>query len=253
MYVETEGIVLRQVKTVNSRRMVLLFSQRFGKISAGTGFTEKGKGKSALAMRPFTLGQYELYKGRDTYNINKAQAVKSYYAIGEDIDKYMASSYVLEWTEKILEPDNPSPAIYKQLIEFFDSIVERKKDYDTLILAYQIKVIKILGCMPELNCCSNCGKEAENKFFDIATGGIVCNECGKKLDSHRAEKLIYSVKFDIINTLRYLGNNPLSALENIGLKPDVAKALRDIIVKYSEYHLDVAKIKSQNFLNNIRR
>ncbi len=251
MYVETEGIVLRQVKTVNGRRMVLLFSQKFGKISCGTGFTEKGKGKSALAMRPFTLGQYELYKGRDSYNINKAQTVKSFYAIGEDIDKYMACSYVLEWTEKILQDNHPAPAVYKTLIDFFKAIMDRKKDFETLVIAYQVKVIKIMGSMPEVTCCSQCGGESQNNYFDIQSGGIVCDQCAKKTLAKSQEKLIYKVKFDIVNTLNYFEKKPISSLQKIGLKPSVIKPLQEILAKYSEYHLDIPKIKSESFFKDI--
>ena len=52
MFTETEGIVLKQVKIAGGRRIVLLFSEKYGKISTGTGLSEKGKGKNALAMRP---------------------------------------------------------------------------------------------------------------------------------------------------------------------------------------------------------
>ena len=88
MLTDTEGIVLRQIKTSYNRRMILLFSRRYGKISAGTSIGEKGRSKSALALRPFTYGRYELFKGRDSYNINSADVIKSFYGIGEDIDKY---------------------------------------------------------------------------------------------------------------------------------------------------------------------
>ena len=77
MITDTEGIVLRQTKTVNGRRMVLLFSRKLGKISLGTGVAEGGRNKSALAIRPFTYGRYEIFKGRDSYNLNGGQVIKS--------------------------------------------------------------------------------------------------------------------------------------------------------------------------------
>ena len=93
MLTDTEAIVLRQVKTVNGRRMLLLFSQKYGKISVGSNLTESGKNKSALPQRPFSYGRYELFKGRESYNLNRGQVIKSYYGIGEDLDKYMAASW----------------------------------------------------------------------------------------------------------------------------------------------------------------
>ena len=52
---DTEGIVLRQVKISYNRKMILLFSRKYGKISAGTNIGEKGKSRSSLAIKPFTL------------------------------------------------------------------------------------------------------------------------------------------------------------------------------------------------------
>ena len=40
MKFETEGIVLKQIKTVGGRRMIVLLSARYGKISAGSGINE---------------------------------------------------------------------------------------------------------------------------------------------------------------------------------------------------------------------
>ncbi|MBK5262736.1 MAG: DNA repair protein RecO, partial [Peptostreptococcaceae bacterium] len=120
MYIDTEGVILKQVKTVNGRKIVLLFSNKYGKISAGTSISEKGRSKSALAMHPFTHGKYELYKNRDSYNINGAEVIKSYYKIGEDVDKYMACSYVLEFTEKLALENQRAPELFRLLIDFLD-------------------------------------------------------------------------------------------------------------------------------------
>ena len=95
MYTDTEAVVLRQTKTLNGRRMITIFSQKYGKIGAGTSISEKGKNKSALALRPFCYGRYELFKGRETFNIQGAEVIESFYSLGEDVDKYFAASYAL--------------------------------------------------------------------------------------------------------------------------------------------------------------
>ena len=95
MITDTEGIVLRQTKASGGRRMISLFSKKFGKISVGTNLNEGGRNKTALAIRAFTYGRYELFKGRDSYNLNSGQVLKSYYSLGENLDKYMEASYVI--------------------------------------------------------------------------------------------------------------------------------------------------------------
>lgn len=43
MVTETDGIILRQTKIARDRKMLVLFTRKFGKISAGTGIRQSGK------------------------------------------------------------------------------------------------------------------------------------------------------------------------------------------------------------------
>ncbi len=179
MLTDTEGIVLRQVKTSYGRRMVLLFSKKYGKISAGTSIAEKGRNRSSLALRPFTYGRYEMFKNRESYNINSADVIRSYYGIGEDVDKYMNGAYVLEFTERILSDEVPAPGIFSLLIDFFDMLENRSRGIGTLVLAYQTKVLRYSGVMPQLDHCAVCGEKKPAAKFSIPDGGIICSDCLK--------------------------------------------------------------------------
>ena len=48
--------------------MITVLTKRYGKISAGTSINEGGKNKSALALRPFSYGRYDIFKNKDNYN-----------------------------------------------------------------------------------------------------------------------------------------------------------------------------------------
>lgn len=248
MLTDTEGIVLRQTKTSYGRRMILLFSKKYGKISAGTGINEKGRGKSSLALRPFTYGRYELFKNRDSYNINGADVIRSYYAIGEDVDKYMNGAYVLEFTERVLEEGVPSPGMFNLLIDFFDLLESRDRGIGTLVLAYQTKVLRYAGVMPQLEHCAVCGEKKQAAKFSIEDGGIICGDCMQDMENLETHTLIYDLKFGILDVLKYFMANPLKKLENIALKEDAGKLLQEIIRKYAAYYLDTSDLKSEKLI-----
>lgn len=248
MLTDTEGIVLRQVKTSYGRRMILLFSKKYGKISAGTGLNERGKGKSSLALRPFTYGRYELFKNRDSYNINGAEVLKSYYGIGEDVDKYMNGAYVLEFTERVLAEEVPSPGIFSLLIDFFDLLENRDKGIGTLVLAYQTKVFRYTGVMPQLERCAICGEEKPAFKFSVEEGGVICRDCFQAMENLGPYALIYDIKFGILDILKYFTVNPLKKLENIALKEDAGKLLQEIIREYAAYYLDASDLKSEKLI-----
>ena len=248
MYTDTEGIILRQVKTVNGRRMVLLFSRKYGKISAGTGINEKGRSKSALAMRPFTYGRYELFKNRDSYNINGAEVLKSYYKIGEDVDKYMCASYVLEFTDRILAEEAPATDLLSLLTDFLAALEKRGRKQETLVLAFEVKALALCGTMPELARCVRCGGSGGGfSAFSVKEGGVLCEKCRNNAAASKAA-LIYDADFGIVEVLRYFLDNPLSALEKIALDDKHLKALQRMIRSYADYHLDIGELKSEAFL-----
>lgn len=248
MYIETEGIILRQTKTVNGRKMIVLFSKKYGKISAGTGINEKGRGKSALAMRPFTFGRYELYKSRDSHNINSAETIRSFYALGEDIDKYMYASYVLEFTDKLLAEGKAAPRLFELLLEYFDAMSDRKKSYETLILAFQAKALYLMGVMPVTDRCAVCGGTLPAAAFSVAEGGIICAECRNNIGQDFNVSLLFDLNFGIVDILKFFIGNPLKSLEKITLKEEIQCSLAQIMREYCKYHLDIGNLKSESFL-----
>lgn len=248
MLTDTEGIVLRQIKTSYNRKMILLFTKKYGKISAGTSIGEKGRSKSSLALRPFTYGRYELFKNRDSYNINSAEALKSYYAIGEDVDKYMNGAYVLEFTERVLLEGVPAPGVFNLLLDFFDLLESRDKGVGTLVLAYQVKLFKYAGVLPQLDRCAVCGEEKPAYKFGVKEGGIICRDCWQNVQNYQSDTLIYDAEFGIVNILKYFTVNSLKNLKNLALKEDTGKMLQKLVREYAAYHLDTADLKSEKLV-----
>ena len=246
MHLSDEGIIFRQTKTGDGRRMILLFTKKYGKISVGAGAGERGKSRSSLALRPFTHGSYQIFQGRNYYNLDKAETIESYYSIGEDLDKYMYASYVLELTEKLIPEEVPQPGIFSLLIEFLAELSQRKKQYETLVLAYEVKVLRILGMFPELTACTSCGHKDNLHHFSVSSGGMVCDDCVK----NQRDSLIYSPKFDIVGILNYFALNSLRSFRKIALDDAVAGQLQTIIRDYISYHLDIGGLKSESIFMN---
>lgn len=252
MYVSSEGIVLKQVKAASGRRMVQILTPEYGLISAGSGLNERNaKSKSALAIRPFTYSRFELYRGRNYYDINSGEVIRSFYELGENIDKFVSASIALELTAKCLPEEMPQPALFSELREFLGELEKRSASFETLLLAYEVKLLSDLGMMPVLDRCASCGRDEESAF-SIRDGGTVCSECAEKAENkaeevHRAS-LIYRPGFGIVNVLKYFNRKPISAFQKVALDVDTAEELQTIIRGYIAYHLDVGTLKSESML-----
>ena len=246
MVTETDGLILRQIKLPDDRRMLVLFTRKFGKISAGTSIRLNGKNKSSLALRAFTHGRYELYHGREIFNINAAETRESYFRLGEDIDKYMLASYALEFTDKVVPEGQPGEKILDNLLDFLRILTARKSKLKSLLIVYQWKLLCLCGYMPELDRCARCGKESSSAGFSVVDGGVVCQACR---DSGRINlSLLYNCNFDIIKTLKFISTNDMKAFEKLALQDEISDHLEEILKKYVSYHLDINKLKSESFI-----
>jgi DNA repair protein RecO (recombination protein O) len=247
MQITTEGIVLRQRKIANNRRMIVIFTKRYGKISAGTSINEKSRNKSALALRPFTFSEYDIFKGRDSYSINSASVLKSYYSIGEDIDRFMTASVFISFLDSVLQDEVPAAGIYDLSLQFLESVSKATGTYETLLYAFIIRTLPVLGVMPELKTCVNCGKPVSefgsdqgsgkvNRLFSVTSGGVICEDCANR-EKTEGNALIYSPAFDIIDVFRFFVSRPLSTFEKISLKPGVNETIRSILADYLSRYL----------------
>lgn len=225
MHIDSRGIIFRQVKTTDMRRMLLIFTEKYGKLSVGTSLPEKNQKHASLALRPFTCGNYSIYKGRNYYNLDRVETLKSFYGIGEDLDKYMAASLALELTEKIVPEEVPQPRIFALLLDFLNEMELRKQKHTTLLLAFETKLLFALGTFPRLDSCASCGSKENPEFFSVPDGGVICRRC-----------------FEDHNATKAFGTGP--ALSGTSKVPGTGSAVSDTSKVSSEKPADNKTLKS---------
>lgn len=245
MQINTEGIVLRQSKAVGGKKVVTLLTKKYGKIAVGTTVAHKSKTKSALALSPFTLGNYQLFKNRGYYNMDSAEAIKSYFAIGEDVGKYMYSSYALELLDRLLPEEMSMSSIFTLTVNFFEAMEKRKSGYETLLLALEIKLLRKLGIFPRVEKCTCCERTDNLEFFSIEDGGVICSFC----KVNKQDRLIYDANFGMIDIIKYFDKKPFKEFEKLNLKEETASKLQKVIKDYIAFHFDLREMKSETLLN----
>ncbi len=246
MNLVSEGIVLKQLHIAGGRRMILLFTKEYGKISCGTSLPESGgKNKTTLALRPFTLGKYQLKRLNDTYWLNGAETLKSHFSLGENVEKFLTASEMLEVTEAVAPENEPVPGAYDLLLEFLGFLETREKGFRMAAVAYRTKLLFLTGAGPELETCVSCG-ERPGTLFSVEKGGVLCETCAS--DADRKSHLLYGARFDIIGMLRYLRVVPLADLARLDLEDGACEALERLLRDYYAYHLDIRNVKSTSLL-----
>lgn len=241
MILETEGIVLKTVKAAGGRKLLVILTEKYGKITVGMTERKNSRKRSALAQRPFVYGRYEIFENRGYYNYNSGDVIKSRYKIGEDIEKYAAASFVMELTEKVIPEGIPVPDIFRLLNSFMNIIEVRKGEFDTPVIVYELKLLANLGLAPVTEHCAICGNERPDAF-SVEDGGFICKSC---FGERQEKSLIQNAGFAIVSTVDYILKSPFDVFSKIALKPEEANKLKKLLRQYIDFYLDTGPLKSE--------
>jgi DNA repair protein RecO (recombination protein O) len=199
--------------------MIQIFTREEGKISAGTHLSERNKGGAALALRPFTQGQYQVSeKRKDLRQISSAETINAHFALGEDADRFAEASYILEFTDKLLPEGVPETGIYKLLTEYLCALERRKDDFRLLTISYMVKVMQELGVFPDA--------------ASLEDG-----------------ELLTEMNGDILDVMKFIEGQPLERMEKLSLDREKENTVFSLIKDFAHKHLDLGMIKSERLFS----
>lgn len=222
--IKTNGIILLESNMGDYDKMLTMLTPGFGKIGCAAKGARKPKSLLLSGTQFLCFGEYILYKGNGTYNINTCETIEVFYKIRTDLDKLQ---YATDITKIIIEVTNEGENSYKILQLFLNTlyiISETDKNLDFILSIFKLRLACILGFMPHVNNCKNC-KGIENiLYFSMKDNGLKCGICGK-LDTS-----VIQISKTTIDAIRYITLCPAKKLYSFQI-PEVSIKELEIIAK----------------------
>lgn len=237
---KTFGIVLSWIKYKESSKIVTLFTEELGKISIMAQGALKPKSQLLAATEVFSKSHFELKKGKNFYYIESAELESSNFSIRQDMDRLAYGFYILELVERSMPEGESSSRIFGMLDKaLFDMSKSERPIMQTI--AFELKMISILGYRPQLSSCLACGKTASKIWdFSISEGGAYCDSC------RRGSGVLIDQ-----NLFEAMGNILLSRFEQLGeldLSSETLRRIHSILYQFIIFNLDLKELKSQTML-----
>ena len=142
-YLKTRAIVLRRSNYKEADRLITLFTEEKGKITAIAKGIRKITSKKRGHMELFNLVDMQAVDHKGWYILTQAQSQKTYSKIKTDLKTTSYGYYICEIFEKLIPEEEPSGILFKLLaktLEYMD-----KSPSLTLLNAFNLKLLKILG------------------------------------------------------------------------------------------------------------
>jgi len=242
---KAQGIVLKQINLGEADKIITLFTDRLGKISAVVHGARKAKSRFMSSTQVFAHCEYMLYKGKSLYTVSQTEIIDSFQVLLGDLYKLTYSSYLLELVDVLVQEEEQNIDMFKLLLKSLRLMTKDDIDLELAVRAFELKSLSISGYMPGLYSCVICDlKDLRGGSFSSSHGGMLCAKCSSK-DS-------YSINIDVstVNVMRYLLKADMEKIHNLKLSPQIKNEMKKIMKNYIKYYLE-RDFKSLNFLDNL--
>ena len=125
------------------------------------------------------FGEYILYKGTNTYNINSCETIELFYNIRTDLDKLKYASHITKIVYDVTNENQNSYKILQLFLNTLYTISETDKNLDLVLAIFKLRLMCILGFVPQIQKCSDCSEEKKLEYFSFRDSGFKCDKCGK--------------------------------------------------------------------------
>lgn len=248
MYYQSRGIILRQREFKDSDKLLSIFTEKEGKITAIAKGVKKTKSSLRACVQPFCHSFLYFSQGKSMDLITQAKLIDFYGNSRQDLERALHCFYLMELLDKSLQERVPLPDLYQTLAAVLEAINEQGLN-PLFIRYFESQLLVKLGYKPVLKQCVVCGQKPKGQFkFGLAEGGLICPDC---IAAGEFNPML-SLSGETIGLLGLLTEGGIQALSRVKVSPAGLKQLELLLEKYLEYHLD-RRFKMKNTIKVLKR
>ena len=241
----TEGLVIKEQQIGERDRLVTILTKTHGLIKAYasgamTIKSKKGAATSTLVYSSFTIKQ----KG-DNFTISEASPIKLFFKSSSDIEALALSQYFCELCLTCAPYQENCEEILKLVLNSLYYLTEKGMNIFLIKAIFELRLMSIIGFMPNLVACQNCSSyEKDIMFFDMTEGLLFCDTCAE----YKSDFAV--INLTLLTSLRHIIFSDIKKLFLFTIPDDAAKALSQITERYLINRTE-HKLGTLNFFNSL--
>jgi len=222
-----------------------IFTEKFGKITVMAKGAKKNRSKLMASSSVFCFGNYTLFKGKGMFSLNEGIILDSFQEFLSDLDTIAYASYLCELIDFSMVEGESNRLLFKGFVVAFYLMRNNVGDLETLIRAFEVKLLAHTGYGLNMEYCVKCRKKINSSnYFSYEYNGGICKECAKSNGK--------VISYAAFNTLKFLSKIQLDKIYRINLnnkiKGEIYVVLSNLI--FQSYG---KKPKSLEILDSLRR
>lgn len=234
MYKSVKGVVLREVRYKEADKILTLYTDKEGKITASAHGAYSKRSMLASATQVLTCSDFELDYRNGRYTVKEAQIIEAFNNVKKDIADFSLGCYFAECIESFSMEDVQDERLLRLLLNSLFALDNSLYPQKQIKAAFELKLASFIGYEPDLNACNVCGKiSPEDIIFCAAGGNICCSSCYKPDMGERA-----LISADVLEAMRFIIKSGLKRFISFSLTEEKLNELFRVSESYLKYHSD---------------
>lgn len=230
--IKTKGIILAEHNMGDYDKMVTLLTPDLGKIGCAAKGARRPKSLLMSGTQLLCFGDYVIYQGANSYNINSCETIEVFYPIRIDLDKLKYAAYITKIITDVTDENQNTYKILQLYLNTLYMISETDKNMDLVTSVFELRLMSILGFTPQVRKCSICQKEESIQYFSMKHSGFACEDCG------RMDKSSISILSGTYTAIQYIIMAPPKKLFSFSVSEESIQELKMITRLYMNEKLD---------------
>lgn len=179
MHIEVRGLVIRNVDIRETDRLITIFTEEKGALTALARGARSLKSRKLAATTQFCYSNFVLYEQGDKLWVKEAELIESFFDIRQTIEGLALANYIAEVLSDVTVEEAENDLLRLSLNSLY-AIAKKKYDFNKIKAVFEIRAASIIGFMPNVLSCCDCGSNVGDFFFDIMGGSLQCRKCRDK-------------------------------------------------------------------------
>lgn len=176
-----DGLVIKSQNYGENDKLVTILTAE-GKQTVLAKGVRSMKSKIKNITEPFVYANFELnQKGTAIPWIKGGSSTEIFYNLREDVEKLFLATYVCDVANELSGERVECEEILRLTLNTLYAIMNNLRPLPQIKAVYEIRAAAISGYCPNLDYCESCEIEnAENTYFDVMNGALICSDCLNK-------------------------------------------------------------------------
>lgn len=239
MIYSSEAIVLENKKYGEADLIITYLTKEFGILNLFAKSPRKIKSKFGSSLEPLTYSRISFIGREDKLQkIIQSDILYPFQKIRENYKIFLKLAEVIGWIIQFFPKREKNPDLFHLLLTVLREI-ESSVKYENYILFLKIRILGILGYLPDTRHCGGCGRFLNEEHYYLK-GFILCSNCISKHSSENGDSNtcgvdMYVIPKGVINFLNSFLKWQIIYLERV----KISEKLMDEVDNFLKKHISL--------------